>query len=141
MIGTLYLITMGGAAAIALHQTNLIKANRPIHHKMWLTIYVVIGVALAWMDFGTTWWSLLALVGMAGIFSNTFRTYLNALRGLLPSYMGPNLSDTSAKRSQYDLLMWRIAARLKWRPFRVAQLLELGTALILALVFTFIYHP
>lgn len=139
MLGTLYLLTISGAMLAAMRQASLIKAGLPIRHGRWLAVYVAIGVLLAVVIIHS-WWSLLALIGMAGIFSMYFRIFLNALRGKLPSYMGPDATDTSATRSQYDLLCWRIANILMWPPYMVAICIESTAACGVALLFTF-FHP
>lgn len=138
MLGTLYLLSLSGAVIAAMHQARLIKAGRPIRHGFWLAAYVAVGVVLAAVII-RSWWFLAALVGMAGTFSMYFRFALNAMRGKLPSYMGPDLSSSSLDRSRYDLFCWNVAARLGWTPHNVALAMEITASVGTALIFTFLY--
>lgn len=137
MIATLYIITFVGAAATAMHQVGLIRRNQPIRHGGWLAVWLLAGCALALLDYRHLGWALLATVGMAGVFSWSFRSMLSHLRDLPFNYMGPSAEHAEASRSQYDLLCWRIAVRLGWPPVAVATVAEIGTALAVAIIFYF----
>lgn len=138
-MNTLYILSIFAAYGMGSYQAKLIKANRPIRHGLWLTALIAGGYGIAWGTVGP-WWALLALVGMGGLFSMWFRVVLNTSRNLLPSYMGPDASDTSGKRSQYDLLCWRIANKLGCWPIWVALTLE-ATAIISVQLIYNQYHP
>lgn len=120
---------------VAIPQAILIQDGRPIRHGLWLTLYVVVGGALAIQAMPTLDLALLVLPGMAGVFSATFRVSLNELRGLPWHYLGPDpASGPAPGRSRYDLLMWRVADLFRCRPVAVATAVELATA-VAALTF------
>lgn len=139
MLSTLYLLTMLGAIAAGEWQARLILANKPIHHGRWLVAYIAIGYGSAYVAVGP-WWALAACVGMAGLFSLWFRMVLNARRGLLPSYMGPDPALGTDVRSRYDLFCWHLGTRLHWQPISVARCIE-ATAIICTSIFFAILHP
>mgnify|MGYP007089347243 CR=1 FL=1 len=134
MLSVLYLATSTGAFVSAWWQVRLIKANRPIRHGLWLAAYIVIGYGSAIFAAGP-WWGILALVGMAGIFSINFRLFLNSLRGLPPDYMGPP-ADVIRNRSRYDLFYWRLALRFNLSPALLAVSLEGLVSTIIILYFS-----
>jgi len=135
----LNIIAMFGAIAAAIWQSRLIQANKPIHHGRWLAAYIIIGYGSASVAAGP-WWGILALVGMAGMFSLWFRLVLNLERGLLPSYMGPDPAQGTASRSKYDLLCWRLGAKLQWPPVLVAMVIEVSAVFATWIIF-FLLHP
>lgn len=135
MLSNLYLITILGAMGAGVWHARLIKANKPIRHGLWLLLYAFVGGLLAAWLVGP-YWAFPAAMGMAGLFSMWFRLTLNTRRGLLPSYMGPDPSDTSRKRSQYDLLCWRIAGRIDWPPVVVAITIESTASLLVAALYS-----
>lgn len=132
MLNALYIASALSGLGMAAYHAHLIRQDRSVRHGVWMAVWFVAGVATATMGLHHIGWAVMALFGMAAVFSAVFRTTLNKLRGLPWSYMGPDLTDTSAKRSQYDLLCWRIAARLGWQPVAVALVLELSTAVLVA---------
>ncbi|MBS1939901.1 MAG: hypothetical protein JST38_03380 [Bacteroidetes bacterium] len=134
----LNIIAMFGAIAAAIWQSRLIQANKPIHHGRWLTAYVVIGYGSACLIYGP-WWGLLALVGMAGMFSMWFRLVLNIERRLPISYMGPEPGIKSASRSKYDLFFWHVGAKLHWPPVLVAIGVEATAAIGIPTIMLFVY--
>lgn len=133
------IIAMFGAIAAAVWQARLIKANKPIRHGRWLALYLVIGYGIAFLQVGPLW-GILAIVGMAGLFSMWFRLVLNLERGLLPSYMGPDPAFNSAGQSKYDRLCWHLGDCLGWPPVLVAISMELTAVLGTSLTFLFL-HP
>lgn len=139
MLSLLNLIAIFGAVAAGVWQARLITANKPIRHGRWLAAYIAIGYGSAFVAAGP-WWGILALVGMAGMFSLWFRLVLNLERGLLPSYMGPDPAVGSAGRSKYDLLCWRFGAKLQWPPVLVAMGIEVSAVFATWIIFLFL-HP
>lgn len=139
MLSLLNLISIFGAVAAGVWQARLITANKPIRHGRWLAAYIAIGYGSAFVAAGP-WWGILALVGMAGQFSLWFRLVLNLERYLPASYMGPNPALRTAGRSKYDLLCWRIGAKLQWPPVLVAMAIEVSAVLATWIIF-FLLHP
>jgi energy-converting hydrogenase Eha subunit A len=125
----LYAAAYAAGLLVAIPQAILIQSNKPIRHGLWLSAYIVVGFLSAWMTMPSAACALLASAGMAGVFSASFRFYLNDLRELPTGYLGPDPANGPAPgRSRYDMLMWRTARYFRCPPVRVALFLELGTA-------------